>query len=183
MTNLLKMERQAMKEPNTPEEVLALHKILRADPQRYIQIVSDWIRENPENSHAYFDRHQAWMKIDQPLKALEDISKSIELNPAQGSFGARADVYRHLGEYEKALIDYQRADRMDPAQWQGDAFGLLLQADTHARLGDEQNALDCCARLPNDFWTPGLHQAPAGDKFAVAKKLKLVAAQSKLKRG
>ena len=37
-----------MKEPSTPEEVLELHKILRSDPQRYLEIVNDWICETPK---------------------------------------------------------------------------------------------------------------------------------------
>ena len=58
-----------MKEPTSSEEVLTLHKILRSDPQRYLQIVNEWIKENPTNYHAYFDRHLAWMKIGEPHRA------------------------------------------------------------------------------------------------------------------
>jgi len=42
---------------------------------------------------------------------------------------------------------------------------------THARLGDEASALACCARLPDDFWTPGLQGTPAGDKARIADEL------------
>jgi tetratricopeptide (TPR) repeat protein len=166
-----------MKEPTTPEEVLALHKILRVDPQRHLQIVSQWIEENPENSHAYFDRHQAWMRIGEPLRALSDLNKAIHLNRQPAVLEARGEVYRYLGEYEKALEDYHAAEAMDPAQWEEDAFGLLFEADAHARLGDEEKALACCARLPEDFWTPGLNDAPAGDKVFVAERLKLIVAE------
>jgi tetratricopeptide (TPR) repeat protein len=118
------------------------------------------------------------MRIGEPRRALEDLNKAIELRADQPAFAARGDVYRHLGEYEKALDDYGRGEAMDPAQWEEDAFGLLFQADAHARLGDEGSALACCARLPEDFWTPGLHDAPAGDKVAVAERLKLIAAEA-----
>ena len=37
-----------MKEPTTPEEVKVLHDLLRSDPQHYLQIVNEWIAENPE---------------------------------------------------------------------------------------------------------------------------------------
>jgi tetratricopeptide (TPR) repeat protein len=167
-----------MKEPTTTDEVLALHKILRKDPQRYLQIANDWIREDPHNSHAYFDRHQAWMRIGEPRRALDDLNKAIELAPRQSSFEARGDVYRHLGEYNKALDDYQQGEAMDPALW-AEAYGLLFQADCHARLGDAAAALACCARMPDDFWTPGVGGAPAGDKAAVADKLRLIAADSR----
>ena|SRR5580692_6480995 len=133
-----------MKEPTTPEELLELHKILRKDPQHYLQIANAWIRENPENSHAYYDRHQAWMRIGEPRRALDDLNKAIELAPRlrQSSLEARGDVYRHLGEYEKALEDYRRGEAMDPVTW-AEGYGLLLQADCHARLGDETAASAC----------------------------------------
>jgi protein O-GlcNAc transferase len=171
-----------MKEPATAEEVLALHKILRADPQRYLQIVNEWIDADPENSRAYFSRHRGWMRIGEPLRALDDLNETIRLDRRPTALEARGDVHRHLGEYEKALVDYEAAEAFDPAQWEEDAFGLLYQADSHARLGDEDKALACCARLPDDFWTPGLHDAPAGDKAAVAERLKLIAAEARRAR-
>ena len=171
-----------MKEPTTPEELLELHKILRSDPQRYLQIVNEWIQDNPGNSHAFYDRHQAWMRIGEPRKALEDLNKAIALRTNQTALVARGEVYRYLGEYEKALNDYHTGEAIDPAQWEEDAFGLLFEADAHARLGDEEKALACCARLPEGFWTPGLKDAPAGDRVAVAGKLKLIAAEARRAR-
>jgi tetratricopeptide (TPR) repeat protein len=171
-----------MKEHTTPDEALALHKILRTDPQRYLHIVNEWIEKNPENTHAYFNRHQAWMRIGEPRRALDDLNKAIAVDRRPSLLEARGGVYRHLGEYVKALDDYRSAEAMDPAKWEEDAFGLLFQADVHARLGDESAALACCARLPENFWTPGLHDAPAGDRAAVAERLKLIAAEAKRAR-
>jgi tetratricopeptide (TPR) repeat protein len=168
-----------MKEPTTPEEVMVLHKLLRSDPQRYLQTVNKWIAENPRNSHAYFERHFAWMKIGEPRRALDDLNKVVELDPDQVSFKSRAEVYRHLGQYEKALEDFNRAESLDAKKWQEDAFGLLFQADTHARLGNEAAALGFCARLPDDFWTPGLNGAPSGGKADIAEKLRRIAADAR----
>jgi tetratricopeptide (TPR) repeat protein len=165
-----------MKEPTTPEEILDFHKVLRSDPQRYLSIVNRWIQNNPDNSHAYFDRHFAWMKIGEPHRALEDLNKVIELSPQPAAFRSRGEVYRHLGEYTKALADFDHAEALNPAQWDETAFGLLYQADCYARLGNEASALAQCARLPDDFWTPGLNGAPAGDKGQVAEQLRRVAA-------
>lgn len=171
-----------MKEPRTAAETLALHKILRSDPQRYLRIVDEWIQDNPENPHAYFDRHLAWMKVGEPLRALGDLDKVIELKPDMLSFLSRGEVHRHLGEYEKALEDFDRGESIDPIEWQGTAFGLLYQADIHARLGNESAALSCCARLPDDFWTPGIHGAPAGGKAEIADKLRRIAAEAQRER-
>ena len=114
-----------MKEPTTPEEVKVLHKLLRSDPQRYLQIVNGWIAENPSNSHAYFDRHFAWMNLGEPQRALDDLNKVIELDPEPVAFLSRGEVYRYLGEYEKAAEDYHRAEAIDPAEWRDNPFGLL----------------------------------------------------------
>ena len=99
-----------MKEPTTPEETLALHNVLRSDPQRYLQIVNNWINKNPNNSLAYFDRHFAWMKIGKPQLALDDLNTVVELDPDVSAFFSRGLVHRHLGQYEKALADFDRGE-------------------------------------------------------------------------
>jgi tetratricopeptide (TPR) repeat protein len=175
-------KKESINEPATPEETLALHKILRSDPQRYLRIVDEWLAENPANSHAYFDRHFVWMKIGEPRRALEDLDKVVELNPDTAAFFSRGLVHRHLGQYEQALEDFDRGEAINPKRWEDDVFGLFYQADTHARLGNESAALACCARLPDDFWTPGVYGAPGGSKGDVAEKLRRIAADARRKR-
>jgi tetratricopeptide (TPR) repeat protein len=168
-----------MKEPTTPEEVLEAHKVLRSDPQRYLECVNEWLSANPQNAHAHFDRHFAWMRLGEPRRALEDLDKAIAIAPDQASFLSRGEVHRHLGAYDKALGDFARGEALDEEQWRADAIGLLFQADCHARLGEEDEALARCARLPDDFWTPGLDGAPSGDKHAIAPKLRVLAAEAR----
>jgi len=171
-----------MKEPTTAEEVLALHKLRRSDPQGYHHVVSEWIRQNPKNSHAYFERHFVWMDLGEPHRALDDLNKVIELAPEPVGFISRGEVYRFLGEYEKAIEDYNRAEAINPAEWRENPFILLYQADAHARLGNEAAALACCARLPDDFWTPGMNNTPSGGKADIAEKLRSAAADARRKR-
>lgn len=173
---------ESMKEPSTPEEVLELHRILRTDPQRYLRIVNGWIEINPRNAHAFWERHLGWMKIGEPRRALEDLDKAIELDPEAVGFRSRGEVHRHLGEYQKALADFSRGEAIDPKQWENDAFGVYYQAEAHARLGDESAALACCARLPDYFWTPGIHGAPAGGKAEIAAELRQRAADVRNRR-
>ena len=172
-----------MKQPTTPDEVKALHDIRRTDPQRYLKIVDGWLNENPNNHLAYCGRHFGWMDLGEPHRALEDMNKVVELNPDADAFFLRGEVLRHLGEYEKALDDFDRSERMNPDDWENLGFGLLFQADCHARLGDEDKALACCERLPDDFWTPGIFEAPGGDKTAVAPQLRLIAAEARRRHG
>jgi len=180
----MRNETELVTEPTTPEELLAAHKILRADPQRYLRIVNEWISKNPTNSDAYFSRHQAWMHVGEPRRALDDLNKVIELErePDPMSLWSRGLVQRHLGEYEKALEDFDRGEAIDPKRWEEDiVFGLLYQADVHARLGNEAGALAYCARLPDDFWTPGVYGAPGGGKTEIADKLRRMAADARRK--
>src|SRR5579875_646495 len=97
---------ESWKEPTTPEEVLVLHKILRADPQRYLRIVNNWLIENPENAHALFERHFAWMKTGEPGRALDDLNRAVELDPDMAAFFSRGLVHLHLGQYQQALEDF-----------------------------------------------------------------------------
>ncbi len=169
-----------MREPTTPQKVLDLHRIRRSDPQRYLQIVNEWIRENPSNHNALFNRYQGWMEIGEPQRAIEDLNKVIELKPSQEAFLCRGNVNRYLGEYQKAIEDFARGEGIDSAEWQDDiVIGLLYQADCHAQLGHEDTALAYCARLPEDFWTPGIGGAPAGDKAEIADELRRIAARAR----
>jgi tetratricopeptide (TPR) repeat protein len=168
-----------MKEPKTPEEVFALGELRRTDPQRFLQIVDEWLQENPQNFRPYFDRHFHWSDVGQPRRALADMDKVIELAPSQAAFCARGMIYRQLGEHANALADFQRGEAIDPKEWEGALITLLYQADSHARLGDEASALDCCARLSDDVWTPGLDGAPAGGKAEIADELRRIAAAAR----
>jgi tetratricopeptide (TPR) repeat protein len=172
-----------MKEPTTPEEIEVLQKLFRSDTARYLQIVNGWIAENPNNSHAYFDRHFAWMKLGEPQRALDDINKTIELEPEPVAFTMRGEVYRFLGEYQKAVADFAHAEALDPEEWQDNGFCLLYQADAHAHLGNEPAALACCARLRDDFWTPGMNNTPKGGKAEIAQKLRQIAADARARHG
>ena len=125
------------------------------------------------------------MQIDEPRRALDDLNRVAELKPQPEPIFlmTRASVYRHLGEYGKALDDLNQADALDRKAWETDiVFGLLFQADTYARLGDEARALTTCARLPEDFWTPGIEGAPGGNKIEVAEKLRVVAAAARARK-
>jgi tetratricopeptide (TPR) repeat protein len=168
-----------MQEPKTPEDVFALSELRRADPQRFLKIVDEWLQENPRNFRPYFRRHFLWDDMGEPRRALDDLDKVVELAPTQAAFCARGRVYRQLEEHAKALADFRRGEAIDPKEWQDAAITLLYQADSHAHLGDETSALDCCARLPDDFRTPGLDGAPAGGKAEIAAELRRIAANAR----
>jgi tetratricopeptide (TPR) repeat protein len=172
-----------MKEERSPEEIWELHQLRRADPQRFLQVIDEWLRENPNNFRPYLSRHFVWSNLGKPRRALDDLDKVIELAPSQGAFCARGRIYRQLGEHANAMADFRHGEAINPKEWEAQAITLLSQADSHAHLGEEASALDCCARLPDDFWTPGLDGAPAGNKAEVAAELRRIAAAARREGG
>lgn len=170
-----------MQEPKSLEEVFQLQKLRRTDPQRFLKIVNEWLKENPRNVRAYFKRHFVWSALGEPRRALDDLDKVIELAPSQPHFFARGMVRRQLGEHENALADFHRGEAMNKKEWQDHAITLFFQADSYAQVGDEASALDCCARLPDKFWTPGYEGAPGGGKAEIAEALRRIAAKAKRK--
>jgi tetratricopeptide (TPR) repeat protein len=168
-----------MKEPTSAKEMLEFQDLRRADPERYLEIVNEWLRQNPRNAQAYFRRHFVWLDFGHPQRALNDLDQVIALAPTQAAFYARGIVHRHLGDHAAALADFRRGEAIDPQEWEDAGITLLDEADSHARLGNEARALDCCARLPDNFWTPGLDGAPAGTKAEVADELRRIAAEAR----
>ncbi len=168
-----------MKEPTTPEEMRNLYRTLQKDPQQYIRITSAWIAENPRNSDAYYDRHFGWMRIGEPRLALDDLNKVIELKPDQIVFASRGSVYRHIGQYQKAIEDFERGDAIDPAAWSANPIALAHQADCYARLGNEAKAIACAERLSDNAYVPGLGQPPAGYKHDILDGLHRIAARAR----
>ena len=135
------------------------------------------------NAEAYFARHFGWMEVGEPQRALEDLNRSIEIEPKQIAWLCRGHVHRHLGQYQNALDDFQHGDSIDPEQWD-EIRGPLYQADCHARLGyarigNEPAALACWRLLPDEIWTPGPHGAPAGNKSQIAYELRRIAAAAR----
>jgi tetratricopeptide (TPR) repeat protein len=172
----------SMKEPRSANEVFALHDLRRSNLQRYMEIVNEWLRQNPRNPRAYFRRHYAWDDMGEPRRALDDLTKAIQLAPNQAVFCARGRIYRQLGEHENALADFCRGEAMNPKEWEDQAVTLFYQADSYAQVGDEAGALACCARLPKDFWTPGFDGAPGGGKTEIAAELRRIAADARSRR-
>jgi len=72
----------------------------------------------------YTNRGTAWRLKGNLDRALADQSRALDL--AWGNKQAlrdRADTYRYMGEYDRALVDYLRADRNDPRTLVG--LGLI----------------------------------------------------------
>lgn len=68
------------------------------------------------NAIIYSNRALTYMKRKQNLKAIDDLNKSIELNPNYTkSLIRRAEVNMERGEYGQAAMDYGRIQELDPS--------------------------------------------------------------------
>src|SRR5690242_21614440 len=117
-----------MKEPKSSEEFFALQKFRREHPDRFLETVNEWLRENPRNFRAYFSRHFVLRERGEPRRAIRDLDRAIELQPTQAAFCARGMVHRELGEHENALADFHRGEALNKKEWQDAAVTLLFQA-------------------------------------------------------
>ena len=162
----------------THEYLMQNFDLLRTDPQKYLGLAKELVRSNPDSPDGYFSRYHAWSRLGRKDLALADLNKTISLEQHWVNYDARGSLLCELGRFRGALDDLNRAEAMDPEEWAG-AFGLLVRANCHARLGDETAALADCARLPDDHWTPGLYGAPAGNKVQVIAEIRRRAAAAR----
>lgn len=161
---------------NYEDELKRQMLILRRDPKRYLQLAEERILANPNSSSGYFDRYQAHFRLAQYDLALVDLDKVLALKPHWIVYESRGNVLRALKRYQEALDDYNRAEATDTEGWRG-GFGRLYRAECHARLGNEKAALDDCAALRDDHWTPG-HLGIAGNKQQVTEEVRRLVRQA-----
>jgi tetratricopeptide (TPR) repeat protein len=58
-------------------------------------------------------RARAWIRRGEFQKAVDDSSKALAIDPRQEAYAVRGDAYRKLGQYAKAVADYDAAERID----------------------------------------------------------------------
>jgi tetratricopeptide (TPR) repeat protein len=159
---------------NTIDDIERKMHLLKTDPERYLELAEEHIIANPDSSDGYFDRYQAHHRLRQYDLALADLDKVLALDPHWIVYEARGDILRALKRYQEALDDYNRAEAADAERWNG-SFGRLHRAECYARLGNEKAALEDCAALRGDHWTPGHLGGIAGNKQQVAEELRRLA--------
>ncbi|HWK46204.1 MAG TPA: tetratricopeptide repeat protein [Stellaceae bacterium] len=143
----------------------------KEDPDKAMNICREFIIKYPESPYGYSERHHLHLKKGELREALADCNRVIQLGPHEkGGFFARGEVHRKMGDYQKAIDDYDHAFELDHEGWYG-SMGLLSRLDCHARLGNREQALADCARLTDDFWTPGVFGLPAGNRADVTAKV------------
>jgi tetratricopeptide (TPR) repeat protein len=162
----------------TPSTPLEDFKFLRREPQKYLALAEQEIRNNPNSAHAYSARYHALSYLGRKEEAFADIEKAISLHPHWVNFDRKAILLRDMGRYADAIAAFDQAEKAGPEEWPF-TWGPLFRADTYAKMGNEAAALADCARLADDHWSPGVYGTPSGDKQKVAAELRRRAAAAK----
>lgn len=155
----------------TPEKLLAEHKLLTENPEKYIEMISEMIDLDPTDPSGYFSRAHGWERVGRLDKALNDFDKTIALKDRMTARLSRGCVLVRLGRYREALADFNCAESLEPGNWV-DCWGPLHRADCYAKLGNEAAALADCARLPDGFWSPGINGEPGGNKTEITAEVR-----------
>jgi tetratricopeptide (TPR) repeat protein len=71
------------------------------------------IQLGPKQWEAYQERARLNIRRGEYQKAIDDCETAIKLEPHDETLGIRGDAYRKLGEYDKAVADYEASQRFD----------------------------------------------------------------------
>lgn len=90
---------------------------VRLSGSEAISACSDAI-SNPEYrgsrlGQLYFERAREWSKLKRYRRAIEDYSKSIEVEPDGAAYNNRGIVYDQLGEHKRAIADFTKAIKIE----------------------------------------------------------------------
>ena len=128
---------------------MELHGLRRADPQRFLEVIDEWLRQNANNFRPYshgISYGAIWASRGAHSTIWTRSSTSLH---RRGHSAARQGLPVARRERE-CLSRFSCGEAIDPKEWEAHAIPLLYQADSYAHVGDEASALDCCARLPDD---------------------------------
>jgi tetratricopeptide (TPR) repeat protein len=130
----------------------------RSSPQPYIDRGNYFLRENqlvealanfnraielnPKSVEALTQRARVRLRRDEPQKAIDDANSALKIERREDTYGVRGDAYRKLEQYDKALADYDAAQRID----QDVADTWTLYAQSLKQAGRDQDAAEALRR-------------------------------------
>lgn len=92
----------------------AVSAFVEKDYEKAIQLYTDAINLNPQNSLLYAKRGQIYLLLKKPNACIRDCNRAMELNPdsaAAHKFRGRANQL--LGKFEEAANDLRKACKFD----------------------------------------------------------------------
>ena len=97
-------------------------------------------REYGASRMIYYYRSQCYHEIGNSDKAIEDITKCIEMSDGRDYFSLaeRADFYRESGRYNEAISDFSKMIDILPT----DAYAYYKRGWCYELMGDDNSAMD-----------------------------------------
>lgn len=129
----------------------------------------------PNFAQDYYFRSSAWYEKGRVVEALQDINRSVELDPLNaGAQQHRGNVLFALNRLEEACRAYEEALKLIPGNsgvWNNLGATLELQGKTNAALGAYRRATECHPPSPLAFLGIAFIQVRAGQLDAAAATL------------
>ncbi len=82
---------------------------------REVDLFTRAIQLDPRNAEYYRSRAEALLRDEQPVRALADCNRAIQLAPNCLGYLERARAFRAMGDLRAALLDYDRSVELGPA--------------------------------------------------------------------
>jgi Flp pilus assembly protein TadD len=110
----------------------------RENPDRKIKGCTEFIRNNPRNVTAYFNRGLAYDAKNEFDRAIADYNQAIEISPSYAdAFRARGRAYRAKKEFGRAIADYSKVIEIDP----NDVPAYLARGVAYRNKGEPDRAI------------------------------------------
>jgi tetratricopeptide (TPR) repeat protein len=68
---------------------------------------------DPKQWRGLVGRARAWIRQGEIQKAIDDSTAALTIDPHEEAYAVRGDAYRKLGQYAKAVADYDASQRID----------------------------------------------------------------------
>ena len=108
-------------------------------------------------SRAYHCRSALYVQMTNYDKAIEDLSKAVQINPAfYEAYASRASVYNSMGRYDAAIADCNMATLLNAE----DAFAHQTKGSAYLQKGNNEKAIGALSEAirinTNDAWSFGI---------------------------
>jgi tetratricopeptide (TPR) repeat protein len=84
-----------------------------------IAACDNWIRQEPKNAVAYWDRGEIYRNIGDYDHAIDDFNQAIKFDPKYAlAYQRRSRAYYGKHEYDRAMADIEKALKLDAQDWE-----------------------------------------------------------------
>ena len=125
-----------------------------------IQHLTDRLREEPQDRHAYFLRGNAYLDHGDYQAAIDDYSRALDLQPDAVVYNNRGIAYRNLKDPQRATADYRQALLLDIDY--RDAYNNLgLVLSDQSAFAEAIRCFNRAIDLDPNYWYAYNHRATA----------------------